>query len=887
MNTLRILKFTILILILVGSATVSYGFTESVDRIIPSKYPSDKFVKLKNGLTVLVRSDKSTPIVSINLLVKAGSLYEPPLSGLSHYLEHVVAGGSTKSLKENEVKQKIEQMGGASNAFTSHNRTVYYINTTEDHYRDALDLILSFAREASLDPSEVEREKGVIMEEFRMGENSIERQLHTLFFETAYQKHPVRYPVIGRMDVFSRQSRNDLELYYRKRYIPTNMIICVVGPVSPDEVISSVSTKTSSWEYEPSEETIFPEEPLPLIQRWAEKELPFAKQERVMIGFPTVTLSDSDAYPLDLLAVITGEGSSSLLVKELKDRKELVTSVSVSHWSPSFVRGQFIISLIPVPGKWSEALDTLKNTFLAISNQGISEEDLETAKRKIISQNIFERTTSSGQAMSLLSSFYETGDPYFDEAYVEKIKAITIDDVQQAVKKYINWDVATIARIIPPSASGNKSSQVLTESTSQNHASLKILPNGLKLITKTDRKLPVVSVELHGLGGQLLDSPDKPGLSNLTASLLTAGTENYSKDDIFRIIESRGGSITAGSGRNSYFVSIKVLSGDIAKAIDILADIVTKANFPETEVEKKRREIILSLERIKENWQQELLSVFHEHFFKKNNPYHFPLSGTKESITKITRSDLIELYNKMVAPKRSVIAIFGDINEEEVFNLVSERFSSWNRDETPISYPEEAEFYPAETSSIEIKSFKTAAGILVGTGGLGIDDPRRPILDMIDAAISGIGYPSGRLHEALRGGNQDLVYVVHGFPFYGIRSGYFAILAQTSTGNRSKVKGIILDELKKMATVPLTNREISTAKNKIVTMEALSLEDISAQARDAALNEALGLGWNFREKLRKALDEVTQESIMELAKDLFSKTLTIETLPQDKEGERK
>jgi zinc protease len=171
---------------------------------------------------------------------------------------------------------------------------------------------------------------------------------------------------------------------------------------------------------------------------------------------------------------------------------------------------------------------------------------------------------------------------------------------------------------------------------------------------------------------------------------------------------------------------------------------------------------------------------------------------------------------------------------------------------------------------------------MVGTSGIEMNDPRRAILDVIDANISGIGYPSGRLQEALRGGNQDLVYVVHAIPFYGIKGGYFTVIAQTALEHRERVKAIIFQELQKTATNLMTPQDIATAKNIILTMEALSLEDISDQARDAALNEALGLGWNFRKKLHEKLEQVTPEDVMKLAKDLFEKTLTVETIPQGK-----
>jgi zinc protease len=231
-----------------------------------------------------------------------------------------------------------------------------------------------------------------------------------------------------------------------------------------------------------------------------------------------------------------------------------------------------------------------------------------------------------------------------------------------------------------------------------------------------------------------------------------------------------------------------------------------------------------------------------------------------------------------------VLAVFGDFNEEEILRLLEEKLSSWKRESTSFPYPSEAELSPKDRdSSVGVKTSKTAVGIMVGTSGLEMNDPRRATLDIIDANISGIGYPSGRLQEALRGGNQNLVYVVHAFPFYGIKGGYFAVIAQTAPEHRERVKAVIFQELQKTATNLLSSQDIATAKNIILTMESLSLEDISSQAKDAALNEALGLGWDFRKKLHEKLAQVTPEAVIKLAKELFERTLTVETIPQGKE----
>ncbi|NVM57049.1 MAG: insulinase family protein, partial [Desulfobacterales bacterium] len=210
------------------------GVLESqwVDRIIPSK-PDDLFVVLKNGLTVLIRESHGSKVVSCQVLVKTGSIFETEQTGagLSHYLEHVVTGGTTSTLTEVQITERLQAMGGATNAHTSYDHTVYFINTTRVHYEEALALLLAYVTDCQLSETEYRREKDVIVQEFQMGENDPARQLWLSFMKTAYRKHPVRYPIIGEKGIFLKTNMDDLTAHYRRWYTVENMVIAVAGDV--------------------------------------------------------------------------------------------------------------------------------------------------------------------------------------------------------------------------------------------------------------------------------------------------------------------------------------------------------------------------------------------------------------------------------------------------------------------------------------------------------------------------------------------------------------------------------------------------------------------------------------------------------------------------------
>ena len=212
-----------------------------INRVIPSK-DKDLFVVLENGLTVLIRESYASEVVSCRILVKTGSVFEGENTGagLSHYLEHVVSGGTTDKFTEAEIKEKLRTIGGATNAYTSYDETVYFIETISTHYGQALELLVSYVTQCQFNEMEYAREKKVILQEFQMGENNPSKQLWQSFMETAYRRHPVRYPVIGKREVFAGIDKKRLSSYYDRCYVPANMVLVVVGDVDKEDALGIV-----------------------------------------------------------------------------------------------------------------------------------------------------------------------------------------------------------------------------------------------------------------------------------------------------------------------------------------------------------------------------------------------------------------------------------------------------------------------------------------------------------------------------------------------------------------------------------------------------------------------------------------------------------------------
>jgi zinc protease len=857
----------------------SFLANEAVDRTIPS-LPQDLFVVLKNGMTVLVRESDASNVVSCQVLIKTGSIFEGDRlgGGLSHYLEHVVSGGTTSRYTEAEIKENIQAIGGATNAYTTYDRTVYFINTTGEKYRTALELLLAYVTDCQFDETEYQREKPVIVQEFQMGENNPSRQLWRSFVAAAYRQHPVRYPVIGQRDVFLGMDKNDLISHYRRWYTPENMVVAVVGHVDKEEVLKTILESAGALKRTKNPAYVLPSEPRQLAPQGVEKTMPTARLANAILGFRTVPLSDPDLYALDVLAVVMGDGRTSKLYRKLKDEMRLVLSIGAGSWTPHFVDGQFTVSMTFSPENQNEALDAVWDVIADVKKHSVSKEALSRAKNKVMADHIFGSETAEDQASQLVSDWVATGYPYFSDKYVERIRQVTREDIRRVARKYLNKEASTLAVVKPPAETSRKAADQ-TISKSDTQIQKRVLTNGMTILLKRVGTTPIVSLEFLAMGGLRYEPGDQPGLSNFMTGLLTKGTKRRSKLEIAKTLEDLGGSIGTRSGQNTIGISVSVLKQDFDTALDVLADVVLNPVFPENEIDKQRENIVLAIKRLDERWTTEISRLFKRQYYR-NHPYGNDRLGTPESVNGFAQKDVKDFYERIMKANNAVLAVFGDMDIETAASKVQHAFKAFK---PGIVEPPRIEL---ETANVEEeKTFvtfneKSSAAILVGYNGLTLDDPDVPAVDVLDAVISGIGYPSGWLHEALRGGEKSLVYFAHAYPAFGIDGGYFGVMTQTTPDNYDEVLEIILDRMALIQREEIGSDTLDRAKNVCITMHEIGLETIEAQASSAGLNEKVGLGFDYDKTYPSLVKQVSAADVLRVARRLFSHHLIVATKPK-------
>ncbi|RJP61345.1 MAG: insulinase family protein [Candidatus Auribacter fodinae] len=862
---------------------VGQEYTGLIQQVLPS-LQGEYFVVLNSGLTILIKEIDYSPVVSCRVTIKAGSIYEGDYlgAGVTHYLEHVVAGGTTTIRTEEENAAILKELGGATNASTSYDHTTYFIKTIPQNWDTAVQLLLSYITSCAFNENEILREKPVILQEMRMRENDPERQLWDMFISSAYRDNPIKFPIIGLEPAFRSLERDDLISYYKERYQPHNVVVSVVGKVNGIEVLKRIIDLSDGFVSTNYNEKPLLREEAQISQRRVEQVHPAAQLTSLRIGVPTVTLLDDNLFALDVLAIILGTGRTSRLYQSLKDEKQLVLSVKAFNWTPTFVNGTFMISADLDNQNVDSVIETIWDELEKIKQSGVTEEELNRAKRKVLAENIADTIQADSISAELSYNYMVTGDPHFHERYVVGIKKLTLDDIKQAARQYFNRDKQTVALLKPPALAVDTADYKQAETNGQSATELVVMPNGLKVLFKQSESYPMTHFALFLNGGLVYENKTNIGISSFLASMVTRGTTSRSKQDISRVIEDIGGSLSAASGKHTIYMTCSVLAGDAQTGFELFADVALNPSFPTDEIEKVREETLMMISKKKESWQSLIMDYFNQEFYK-GHPYRFDQLGTEETVKSLTQNDLVAFYDMLFIPQNMVIAVYGNFDKKTITESITTLFGSIP-DGRLVQPNAEIVTGTSMVQNVEIEKegpFPSVT-LLYGLPGITVTDKDNYVFDIIDAVISGIMYPSGWLHDGLRGQDKSLVYMVHAFSQFGTRGGHFAILSQTTPENYDQVTDIIEGVITRMVSDGITEEELRTAQSMCITMHELQRETPAAQAFSDGLNESIGLGFNYDNQYASGIESVTIEDVKRVAETHFAHFMRLAVVPEKK-----
>ena len=418
--------------------------------------------QLDNGLKLVIKEDHRAPVVVSQVWYKVGASYEHDgITGVSHVLEHMMFKG-TDAHPPGEFSRIISENGGRENAFTSKDYTAYFQRLEKSRLAVSFELEADRMRNLHLQDKEFQKEINVVMEERRLRTDDKPTALtYEQFIASAFVSSSVRIPTIGWMNDLENMELSDLQSWYQRWYAPNNAIVVVVGDVQPKEVLALAKKYFGPLK---PEEIIPPKPRLESSQkgkRYITVQAP-AEVPYTVMGYKAPVLKtaeeDWEPYALEVLANILDGGDSARLTRELVRGSQIATSAGAGYDLYDRQEGLFLLDGTPagthtiddVQQALFEQVQQLKDKLVAV-------DELERIKSKVVASNVYEQDSSFYQGMKVGQLEAVGLDWKLANAYVERINAVTAEQVQAVTKKYLVEEHLTIAELDPlPMETGSK-----------------------------------------------------------------------------------------------------------------------------------------------------------------------------------------------------------------------------------------------------------------------------------------------------------------------------------------------------------------------------------------------------------------------------------------------
>ena len=812
---------------------------------------------LPNGLTLIVKPDHSAELASVQVWVKTGSIHEGAQlgAGLSHFLEHMLFKGTDRRAGR-ELSATVQAHGGYINAYTTFDRTVYYIDLPSEHVGVAIDLLADATLHSTLPADEVTRERDVILREIAMTRDDPDQRLSEGLFDTAFRAHPYRYPIIGHRDVFSVVTRDDLVAYYRARYVPNNLVVVIVGAVDPAAVRAEVERHFGGAPRARLAPVFVPDEPAQLAprshHRFEEVEL-----TRAGLAWQIPGLTHPDAPLLDLLATILGAGDSSVLWQAIREKAHLVHTIDAHSWNPGS-GGLFYVSFTCDADKRLRAAAAIQRELARCATRGFTPAQIAKALRQLVVGEINTRKTMSGQASRLGAAEVVVGDLDYGRSYFERLRGVTAAGLRRVLRAYLVPTRLTEVSLNPKAAAprvvARRGGAAAPGDFTEIH-----LPNGARLLLQPDRHLPNLHLRLLCQGGPLYESPAQRGATSLLATLLTKDTRRRSAAAVAQFIEEVGGSFYPFSGNNSFGLAVEVLPTDVDRALSVLSEAALLPAFKPATFAIEREAQLAELLEDADDVVTFGRKIVRRKFFG-DYPLAIDAQGDEAGLRTLAPADLAALHRMLVVAPNTVLAVAGDFAPRALLPKLKAFLAKLPK--VPLVLPAARFTGPATVGEFVEKQPREQAVVFQAFPGPALLADDFYVGEVADELFSGM---ASRLFERVRE-EKGLAYFVRSARVTGLEAAMFSFFAGTAPEHAAEVLAEIDAEIARVAGGGVEEVELRRCQTRLRAHRRQSLQTNAARAMNAGLNALYGLPVNDWKNYDARVEAVTCAALADFAR---------------------
>ncbi len=829
---------------------------------------------LANGLEVIYSHRPGIGLCTVQAWVRTGSMHEGRWegSGISHYLEHMVFKG-TGRFTNRELTTAVHRCGGNSNAYTTFDRTVYYIDAPQEGFETAMEAIADMVFDPLITDADAKMEREVILREIAMCDDEHDQVLANCVLQEAIRAHPFRHPIIGHRELFVRISPDDLRAYHAGRYVPDNVVLAVGGSMPAEEVFSAAERWFGRFSRRPLIESIAAQEPPQGGVRRADLTREVNTSKGVSC-WRVPGLFDEGRTAVDLFLGVLGAGNSSLLWNELREKQKLVHAIDAS----AFGVREFGLAWCSWSGEAATIAPVVEKAIGEVVDsllqKGVTPAQFEKVRRQSVvgmvngQKNIHGITSRNAYAAAV------GHDISWPQRGVEHLAKLKAEDLTREARRWFKSDAVTYG-----SMKGKRDASSLTEvpkvDMPERFETL-VLDNGVRVVLQQDMTIPKAGIGVFLSAGAAYEAAELRGTTGLLSTLFARDTVQRSKEEIAQMVDGMGATFADHGSQVSCGLWGEALSSDFNRISELVADgVLCPSMIPET-FALERAATINACREAEDDIVEKARLQLQRQFFGEH-PLSVDPCGTPTTLERIKVSDLGELHKSLVVADNIVVGISGAFDRPVAMEFINRRFGSLpkvglKRHSLPLH-----KFLPAQQASAQAKGEQAVVAIAFPHCGFGPDEV--VAANVTEELLSGMA--SGLFRRVRE--EKGMAYFVGATRVEVVDQGMFYLYAGTAPASSQEVVKEMRLELDRIRKGHFGDDEIEDAKRRMRVARRQGRQSAGARMQGALVRETAGLGANFDAEWERRMNLTDGKTVQAFAKRFLDPKFEQEliVLPKD------
>ncbi len=801
--------------------------------------------RLANGIRVFLCPMPGVRTVSCNVCVNTGSAFEGADlgSGLSHFLEHMMFNGTKSYPGGSEIADRVNACGGNLNAFTSQDQTFYYINLPAANAVEGVRMLASMMREPLFPEDEFAREKDVILNESRMRLDNPRLCVYENMLGELFRGSPYRVPIIGCDHLLEAVTRDRMAAYHRRRYTPERMTFFIAGRFDADAVLAELREKLEDWQTDSFDDTV-PARPFKRSGRHTVELTWKDSLAYLAFGWQLCDLTPRANAALRVLAFLLDD-ESGRAYRAMHIENELVSSSWADYLMFQDGQGFFFTAFEGDPAK----LDAMQAGFLDVLHdfreRPVTKREIARARAAVESE-ILSRFETPSEFAGLLSGAVRINGSCDLHAMLRDLDAVTPGDVMDVLRTMLSPDDVTCVRMAP--ASGAKKTARKNTAPALPRPVVETAKSGQTVLLLEDSSRTMAEITLVLPCAAAFESAGESLYSRLVSETVFCGAGGYDEVKLAEYLADYAIAADCTAGNNSMFLSLQFPLKSLRRAVRIAAILAGKPEFPADAVEREKLNLIREIESSLLQPDTVAFARLKEHLFGAGHPYGRSPETSLAALKKASASKLKNFYfRRVLSAPSACLAFSGAITPKQAREAAQEIFSAGHWTASAPKRPAPPRPNKPADLTFALEQRKQAV-VTCGFRSCGVETAD-PAWDLALNAENGM---SSKLFKTVRG-EKGLAYWTGFVRMYGFGAGVSAFAASTDDDHAEEVRGMLLDEFRRLASSGLDRDEFDCAL--AARKYAFDAAPSGSLAKQAALEQFLTgeplQPWLRREQLDK------------------------------------